>query len=406
LRRPRMGILGITGTNLATALFFSSGALSFGQTVPLAGSICGHVVKTVTHQPIASAKVVMALYGSKPPFFTQVTGADGSFCFSSLSSGQYTILAFKAGFVLLPRTPGTELEYAEIKDGKPTPALELRMVPTLPVSSAAGAFDTIFSPEQRGSLDFQFDSATFSPDGRYLAVALWLPVKGSDYGDAEQILRYDLMTHKLFAITPGPATNPLPKFNEAVWRGDTLYTAGTLISRSGVGQDVVFKTDGDTTIAPDSFPPELKPVEDLPLHLQVGSYSVDGTLDTGTEMTLSSGGTVIGDVQEGDWATLDAPPAVFYPYWDAINVFYLRTRYRQIAKVPNPIAGFLAVTPIPNGFRVAYWTWGDCGVNPRTLSPSFGILPEAAERGPANLCFADVPDESRANDSEHTSKSR
>ena len=95
-----------------------------------------------THHPITSAKVVMALYGSKPPFFTQTTGADGGFCFRSLPSGQYTILALKAGFVLLPRMSGTELEYSEIKDGKPAPPLEFRMVPTLPVSSAAKAFDT------------------------------------------------------------------------------------------------------------------------------------------------------------------------------------------------------------------------------------------------------------------------
>lgn len=344
----------------------------------------------------------MALYGSKPPFSTQRTGADGAFCFSSLSSGQYTILAFKAGFVLLPRTHGTEIEYAEIKDGKSTSALEFRMAPTLPVYSAAKAFDTLFSPEQRESPDFLFDNATFSPDGRYLAVALSLPVKGSDYGDAEQILRYDLTTHRIFAITPGPATNPLPQFSEAVWSGDTLYATGTQIYPGGLGKDAFFKTEGDVTTAINSLPPQVKlPNLEFPRH--VGPYLVDWDEGHGWRK-LSIGETVISDtVGEDDWATLDNPPAVFSGSWGAIDVFYLKTHHRQRVRMPSAELQFLAVTPIPSGFRVAFSTFGDCGVNPRTLSPSFGILPDAPERRPPNLCFADIPDESRAKDSAQTS---
>jgi hypothetical protein len=315
-------------------------------------------------------------------------------------------LVLKTGFVLLPRTHGTELEYTEIKDGKPTPALEFRMVPTLPVSSsAAKAFDTMFSSEERGSPDFRFDSATFSPGGRYLAVALWLPVKGSDYGPAEQILRYDLTTHKLLAITPGASTNPLPQFDESVWSGDTLYTTGVQIDRGGLGNKAFFKTEGDVTTAIDSLPPQVKlPNLEFPLH--VGPYLVDWDEGHGWRH-LSIGKTVISDtIGEHDWATVETPPAIFSGSPGAIDVFYLKTNHRQSARVPNPDVQFLAVTPIPSGFRFAYATLGECGVDPRRLSPSFGILLDAPERRPPNLCFADIPDESRADDSAHTSKSR
>lgn len=399
--------MGKTVGQLALSLIFGSGIVCFGQTALSAGSICGHVVLASTHQPITGAKVVMALYGSKPPFSTQTTGADGGFCFSSLSAGQYTILALKTGFVLLPRMHGSELEYTEIKDEKPNPALEFRMAPTLPVSSATKAFDTMFSQEQRGSPDFQFDSATFSPDGRYLAVVLWLPMKGSEYGPAEQILRYDLITHKLFAITPGPATDPLPQFSEAVWSGDTLYTSGTQIDSGGLGKDAVFKTEGDVTTAIDSMPSQITPPNrEFPLH--VGPYLVDWEMGHGWRH-LSIGKTVITDtigIGQNDWATLDSPPSVFSGSSGAIDVFYLKTHHRQIDRVPNPDVQFLAVTPIPSGFRIAYATLGDCGVDPRTLSQHFFGIPYDAQRRPQNLCFAEIPDESHANDSTRTSESR
>lgn len=397
--------MGKTGTQLAVALIFGSAIACFGQTAPLTGSICGHVALSDTHHPIPGAKVVMAPNESKPPFSTQTTGADGGFCFNSLASGQYKILVLKAGFVLLPRTPGADLEYTEIEDGKPTPALELRMAPTLPVSPAAKAFDAMFSPEERGSPDFRFDSATFSPDGRYLAVALWLPARRSDYGDAEQILRYDLITRKLVAITPGPSTSPLPQFNQAVRSGDTLYTSGTQIYPGGLGKDAFFKTEGDVTTTIDSLPPQIAPPS-LRFPLRVGPYLLNWDEGHGWRH-LSLGKIVISDtVGDNDWATLDSPPSVFWGWWGTIYVFYLKTHHRQIDRVPNPELQFLAVTPIPSGFRVAYSTLGDCSVNPRTLSKSFGILPDTPERRPPNLCFVEISDESRTNDSARGSEGR
>jgi hypothetical protein len=377
--------------NLAVALIVSSAALCFaGQSSLQSGAICGHVIRADTHQPIADATVTADNPGRRPPLPTQATRSDGSFCIRSLSLGdEYKVFIFKTGFIL-------DREFATILPRNSEREIEVKLVPALPVISAEDALAAVSTPEQRQSL--QFEHGTFSPDGRYFAVPVSLTGKDSSYG--QEVLRYDFMAHKLMAVTPEPTARTLPNIDGFAWSGDVLYTAVTYTWE--VGRNVFFRTDGDSTTAIESFPAQLKmPIQAFPLEIQVGPFVVDGHYVTGAEIELSTGSTVITDVGDDFWATLDNPPTVFYGE-DGLQVFYLRTHRRQVVRVASGTVELLGVTSIPNGFRLAFWQNGKCGVDPRTLSPDFSIPGNL----PSSLCFVDVPDESRLDDSASASPAK
>jgi len=159
-----------------------------------------------------------------------------------------------------------------------------------------------------------------------------------------------------------------------------------------------FKTEGDTTTAMQSIPSQLTvaPIVSAPAEFHVGPYVINADVLEGTSVKLSTSKAVIADVKESAWGTIENPPAVFYSSSSAegIYIFYLRSRHRQAVRVPDPSSAVIAVTPISNGFRVAYVAAGQCGIDPRSIGPN-----AFAARLPSNLCFVDVPDESRIGDS-------
>lgn len=373
--------------HLAIAFILGSAVLCFGQSAPSTGTICGHVDRADTRQPLSGVTVVAENVASRPPFPTQTTAADGSFCFRSLPASQYYVLAFKPSFVLLLR--GRD---ARIAPAHPNPVLQMEMAPTLPVTSAKEALDSALTPEQRK--DLEFEGGSFSPDGRYFAISVNDSGEDSSWGG--QVLRYDFMTKKILAVTPEPTAHTLPEVGVPPWKGDVLYS--TVTHTWGVGRNFFYKTEGDTTTlleASDEIdtynafqPPPSHPE---PPTLRVGPYVVDEDIShAGTE--LSIGKTDIANLDPGQWVTLDDPPVIIY-YGDlGLDVFYLKTRRRQAAMVTNYYGiQVLAAMTTPSGFRVAYAVGGECDVDPSTLSPDFTPSGDLSW----NLCFVDVPDESQ-----------
>ena len=109
----------------AVLLSFLLAAILGAQTDPKTAAIQGTVVDSVSGLPIPRANV--SLRGIKQMRFGATSGADGTFSFTGLPAGTYSVRANKIAYVA-NNSPGEGI--VTLKAGDVKPGVEVRLIPT------------------------------------------------------------------------------------------------------------------------------------------------------------------------------------------------------------------------------------------------------------------------------------
>ena len=381
---------------LVLALSFSSSCLAqHGSESP--NSICGSVVSTSTHHAIGSAWI--SIYTVLPGKLITSTGpsqksaVDGSFCFHSLPSGEYLLLAHKSGFVPASVNPqGAIVADITVPSGSTSQPLRLSLVPVPSVSEVPDrALKAVYTAEQR--LHLTFFAGAFSPGGRYLA----FEISDVNTGDPEQVWRYDLATHQLLAVTAKPTSPADPQVDDLGWDGEVLYTK----LNNGYGRELFSRTEDDVTSSVSSWPPNLNVLK-LGTPRDVGTFSVEEEMNCHgcRELVLGSGSVITQLLGDEGWTALDDPPMVIAAdaRYRGIVLLDLRSIHRRSIRLPaGQVLNVLAAWHGPNSIRIAYEVNGPCDP-PQGLDPMMIPGNDNNKSRPHHLCFVEVQDRPQPSD--------
>jgi hypothetical protein len=200
------------------------------------GRISGHVYRADTHTPLAEVTMILQVAsGAAAPFQTVQTAADGSYSFDNVDPKDYTLAAWKTGFVAqffaVDAPGGQDLEIA------PGLLLEgidfLLQVESTVVQMADAPLSEVY-PNLRRTLTFT--SGSFSADGSEFAVGLANIRSG---GGPDEVWLYSLREGRLRRVTdrPGPYVwGRDGKLYAWFWSKRKRYVVATVDSISEIDQ--------------------------------------------------------------------------------------------------------------------------------------------------------------------------
>lgn len=386
------------------------GAANTSSEAP-AGEISGHIYRADTGKPLAGAMVMLA--STTPPDSaprSRLSGDDGSYEFTRLPPGDYSLSAYMTGFARaeygldkahgswFPLTLPSEGERNRIfrgPTGATAPAavnsklinINLSLNPVPEVSEMNGEALLAATLDQRVFIQFQYGS--FSPDGKFFAVTSGDP-------DPQAAWFYDLATARLTPVIAPEMGGP--HVISMGWDDDTLYVEQSHRDPGG-GRFFAANTAGVKEIT------KLPPAGEEPLKNQLGYDENQASNDRfvvtaqGPEhgafalIAQAAGGHEKFTIAEGSWelqsfVLLPERSLVVYPtfYYSAIVAFNLNARKRQETFLPVRAERLLAVRPQADGLLIAYSTHGPCDPGNPGSDNSF----EPRYR-PKNVCFATIP---------------
>ena len=360
------------------------------------GRIFGHVYRADTGTPLAGVTVSLASPAlSKTIVKQSQTAQDGSYRLVGFPAGNdYSVSAFKAGFT--PAVYGLDrsgtLMPLTIGQGEARDNIDLKVNP---VASVTQMDDAALAPaysEER--LYLRFGVGRFSTDGTLLAFTVGDP-------DPSQVWLYDLSSRHLTPVTEQPPPTGGLAVLDMAWSGDTLYAE----TRDITNRVQYFQATVASTKAISEIPAEAEaPLRHEALRLAFGSAGNDlfvvaaenqghGDFTLRAKVTAGQKKYVIAN---GGWE-LDSfvfvpdRSLVLYPEWSpymygAIVTFDLNTRQSKRTYLPVRPETLLDARAEPQGFLVAYATYGPCESGGETSQnqPNDAHLP-------SNVCFAEVP---------------
>ena len=399
--RFRMWGLQAIVLGLPLLLQLTRGALAQSP-MPASGQVAGHVYAAGTGDPLRCA--IVTLDGT--PRQKTRTGADGSYSFKSLASGEYNLVAYKTGFLgEIYNLQGGGVTSMRLVPGQREDRLDFHLKPAPVVKEMNDeVLKTAYSSNER--LYLNFSSGRFSADRTRLGL-----VAGDILtGDPEQVWLYELQSHELIAVTDKPTPDRSPAIRDLAWAGDTLYvdgsrraqsdrrfvvaaSAGKIEEISEVPAEVerTFRHDGDMNTSED---------------VHVGRYVVTGVRLRGGDSSYSARKGSTGHSFTVAAAIHDAPvfdeasSTVFYVdingWGGRIVAFPLETRRPRTLEIPGGPITLLAAARESSGFLIAYAITGPCTVEESPDGEDPWLIPGNVEyrtrHRPMHVCFVHLPD--------------
>lgn len=208
-----------------------------GQADKPKGRISGHVYRADTHTPLAEVTMILQVANAAPVQTVQ-TAVDGGYSFDNLDANDYTLAAWKTGFVGRVFGAGMPNNGLVIQDLKIVPPLSLEGIDLSlqPEPQIAQMADTALweaHANLRSSLGFE--NGWFSPDGSEFAFGL----TNIRSGDTDEIWLYSLRDRRLRRVAdrPGPYVwGADGKLYAWFWSNRKIYVVATPDSISEIDQ--------------------------------------------------------------------------------------------------------------------------------------------------------------------------
>ncbi len=357
-----------------------------GQADKPGGRISGHVYRADTHTPLAEVTMILQVAsGAAAPFQTVETAADGSYSFDNLDAKDYTLAAWKTGFVAQffgVDAPGGQ--HLEIAPGLLLEGIDFSLRLEAQIVQMADAPLSEVYPYLRRTLTFY--SGSFSPDGSEFAVGLG----NIRSGDLDEVWLYSLREGRLRRVTdrPGPYLwGRDGKLYAWFWSNRKRYVVATPDSISEIDQP-----PSDVAAAFARWSPS-----GLPDTRHAGEYVVSAEPEGHGSFRLlvrSPGKPQAYVIAEGSWEleTFLLNPArrqVLYPKpgWSLGSIVNYNLRTGQSASLNFQSGENLRLLDLTgDGRLLAFSVTGRCGQSPSSYQWLLSIA-SGLERATSNVCF-------------------